>query len=80
MHADSVGAQRSARRIERARLQANAVGDALLILEATQARVGLGRSTIYAMVKAGTFPAPVKLSPRCVRWRASDVSAWLAAR
>lgn len=66
-------------RLRRARMQDGVSGHALLILEAVLARVGLGRSTLYAMVKAGTFPAPIKLSPRCVRWRASDVEAWLDA-
>lgn len=27
-----------------------------------------------------TFPKPVKLSPRCVRWRLSDLEIWEAAR
>lgn len=32
------------------------------------------------MSAAGTFPAKVKLSHRCVGWVASEIEAWLAAR
>lgn len=44
------------------------------------ATVGLGKSTIYNMVKAGDFPAPVKLGARAVAWPAHLVNKWLADR
>ncbi len=34
--------------------------------------------TLWRKVKAGTFPAPVKLSDRVTAWRVSDVRKWLA--
>ena len=37
-------------------------------------------ATLWRMVKAGTFIAPVKLSERCTAWRVEDVRAWMAAR
>lgn len=40
--------------------------------------VGLSRSTIYRLRKAGTFPPGVELAPGRVRWRASDVARWQA--
>jgi len=40
---------------------------------------GLSRSAIYRRIDAGTFPRPVKLSPQCVRWRETDVTAWQQA-
>lgn len=41
-------------------------------------RTGLSRSTIYARVKNGTFPAPVALgSPYAVGWIESEVEEWL---
>ena len=43
-------------------------------------RTGLGRSTLYALVAEGAFPAPVKLSIRAVGWRVDEVDAWLLAR
>ncbi|BBL58838.1 helix-turn-helix transcriptional regulator [Methylomonas koyamae] len=45
------------------------------VLETT----ALPKSTLYARIKAGTFPKPVKLSARSVAWREEDVQAWLAA-
>jgi prophage regulatory protein len=39
--------------------------------------VGLSRSSIYSRVGEGTFPAPVKLSDHCVRWRREDLEAWV---
>jgi prophage regulatory protein len=41
---------------------------------------GLPPSTLYARIKAGDFPRPVKLGPRTVAWRATDVQRWIAAR
>ena len=46
------------------------------VLEAT----GLSKATIYRLLARGEFPPRVKLSPRCVGWRAVDVDAWLEAR
>ena len=40
----------------------------------------LSRSSIYAAVKSGTFPAPVKLGPKRVAWKTSDVHQWMNAR
>ena len=45
-----------------------------------EARTGLSRSTIYARIQSGTFPAPVSLGPRAVGWIESDVQRWLSDR
>ncbi|UWQ22401.1 AlpA family transcriptional regulator [Jannaschia sp. W003] len=42
--------------------------------------LGISRSTIYAWLKAGRFPPPLRLGERAVGWRASDIEAWLAER
>jgi prophage regulatory protein len=52
----------------------------LLRLPEVQARVGLGRSAIYAAIRAGTFPPPVRISAHAVAWPASDIERWIAAR
>ena len=39
--------------------------------------VGLSRSSIYSRVGEASFPAPVKLSDHCVRWRREDLEAWI---
>jgi len=41
---------------------------------------GLARSTIYQYVKAGVFPAPVRLGARAVGWRYADVLDWINTR
>ncbi|MDM0043753.1 AlpA family phage regulatory protein [Variovorax dokdonensis] len=53
---------------------------ALLRIETVQALTGLGRSSIYARVKEGSFPHQISLSTRCSRWRAGDVAAWLESQ
>jgi len=41
---------------------------------------GLGRSTIYRLIADGSFPAPVRLGPRAVAWRWSDLDRWTQSR
>ena len=41
---------------------------------------GLSKATLYRAVKAGQFPAPIKLTTRAVGWRLADVNAWVASR
>ena len=41
---------------------------------------GLKRSTLYAFVKAGTFPKPIKLGAHASGWLASEVQNWLDER
>ena len=43
-------------------------------------RTGYKRTTIYEMIKAGNFPAPVHLGPRAVAWVESEVEAWMQER
>lgn len=55
-------------------------GEVILRLPQVKGRCGLGRASIYAGVKNGTFPAPVKLGERAVGWTASSVDAWIQTR
>lgn len=66
------------RRIEQP-LQAAQIHDALLKLPTVQALTGLGKTSIYELIKAGELK-PVKLGARCTRFRAGDVQAWLQAQ
>ena len=36
--------------------------------------------TLWRMVKAGKFPAPVKLSQRVTAWRVEDIREWMNGR
>ena len=54
--------------------------DKILRRPAVEAATGLSRSTIYQMMSTGLFPKPIRLGPRAVGWRESDLSAWLEER
>jgi len=41
---------------------------------------GISRSTLYARVRDGSIPAPVKISERAIGWPALEINAVLAAR
>jgi prophage regulatory protein len=53
-------------------------GKMLLRISEVCAVVGLSRSSVYAKLRGACFPRPVRLSERAVRWRTSDLDAWLA--
>ena len=38
---------------------------------------GLSRASIYRLIADGDFPRPVKVSAAGVRWRSSDITAWI---
>ena len=40
----------------------------------------LSKATIYRMIKAGTFPRPIKIAQRAVGWRRGEVEEFLASR
>ncbi|MBL8309871.1 MAG: AlpA family transcriptional regulator [Burkholderiales bacterium] len=54
--------------------------EGLAKLPAVMSATGLSRSTLYARIKLGEFPAPVKLGDRAVAWPVESVRAWIAAR
>lgn len=52
----------------------------LLRLPAVMERCALGRSSIYAGVRNGTFVVPVRLSARAVGWREEEIDRWVSER
>lgn len=38
------------------------------------------RATRYEMIRAGTFPRGIRLSPRIVVWSSREIAAWQAER
>lgn len=56
--------------------------ESLVILRRKQveARTGLSRSSIYAAIKAGTFPVSIALGEKSVGWLEHEIDAWIAAR
>lgn len=45
---------------------------------AVEQRTALDITTIYRKMRAGTFPAPVRIGKRRVAWREADLAAWEA--
>lgn len=43
-------------------------------------RVGASRSSIYRWIKAGRFPAPIRIGERASAWDARAIDRWIAAR
>lgn len=43
-------------------------------------RTGLKRAAIYAKMREGNFPKPIKLGERAVGWIEHEVEEWIAAR
>ena len=56
------------------------MADRLIRRPEVESLTGLSRSTIYAWIKTGDFPAPVSLGSRLVAWRERDVTDWIEAR
>jgi prophage regulatory protein len=52
----------------------------LLRLPAVMERCALGRSSIYAGMRNGTFVTPVRLSARAVGWREEEIDRWVSER
>jgi len=52
----------------------------VLRLPEVQARIGLGRDSIYRLVRAGLLSAPVKISARASGWLERDVESFIAQR
>lgn len=58
------------------------VQEPLVILRRKQveARTGLSRSSIYAAIKVGKFPAPISLGEKSVGWLQHEIESWISAR
>lgn len=52
----------------------------ILRLPEVRARVGLSRSTIYALLARGAFPKPIALGARAVGWLSDEVDLWISDR
>jgi prophage regulatory protein len=48
----------------------------LLRLREVLSRVGMSRAWVYLAISQGSFPMPLRIGPRAVAWRDSDIIAW----
>jgi predicted DNA-binding transcriptional regulator AlpA len=51
-----------------------------LRLPEVKAVTGLSKSSLYALIRERSFPAPVRLGARAVAWVRSEVRQWAAER
>jgi len=51
-----------------------------LRLPEVKTMTGLSKSSLYALIRAKSFPAPVQLGPRTVAWVKSEVRQWAVER
>ena len=51
-----------------------------LRLPGVKAITGLSKSSLYALIREKSFPAPVRLGARTVAWVRSEVSQWALER
>ena len=42
--------------------------------------LGLSRAGLDVLVHDGAVPAPIRIGTRALRWRLSDIAAWVADR
>ncbi|MFG1359186.1 helix-turn-helix transcriptional regulator [Xanthobacter pseudotagetidis] len=49
--------------------------DRLLKLQDVIFILSISRASLYAGIRVGLYPPPVKIGARAVRWRASDITA-----
>lgn len=52
----------------------------VLKLNEVAQRVALRKSSIYALIKRGEFPAPLHLTGAAVGWLESEIDQWIANR
>lgn len=56
------------------------MGTRILRLASVIDRTGLSRSSVYAAIKANSFPSPRRLSSRTVGWHESEIEDWINSR
>ena len=54
--------------------------DELLLIAEVSELTRLSESWIHKAWRQGRFPAPLRLSRRAIRWRASDIQQWISSR
>ena len=56
------------------------MAERLLRTDEVLKRVGLGRTTVWRMERAGEFPARRRIQGNLVAWRESEVEEWIETR
>ncbi|MFL9904782.1 helix-turn-helix transcriptional regulator [Paraburkholderia sp. RL17-337-BIB-A] len=56
------------------------ISGALHRLPSVTRLTGLCKSSIYALIRDGEFPSPVRIGRRAVAWRQRDLEKWVGSR
>ena len=54
--------------------------DKLLRRREVERITGMSRSSIYRLMQEGDFPRPVRVGLAAVRWKVSEIEAWIESR
>ena len=54
--------------------------DALIDGRKTREISGISKSERWRLIRAGRFPAPIRMGPRCTRYSLLEVLEWVEAR
>lgn len=54
--------------------------DKMLRLPEVLSALAISRTTLYKLIKEGSFPAPYKLGPRMSVWSSNELDAWIEAQ
>lgn len=59
--------------------KSDTVGMGVLMVDVKQvaAMCNIGVSTVWKLVKTNKFPKPISFTPKCTRWKKSDVVEWV---
>ena len=52
----------------------------LLTRREVESRFGISKTTIYRKVADGSFPPPIQIGARAVRWDEAEIAEWLRGR
>ena len=53
------------------------LGLRLLTRRDVLAKARIGKSQLFALIKSGDFPQPVKFGERNTRWRSDEIDEWI---
>ena len=54
--------------------------DFLIAVTEVSRIAGISRTEVWRQVRAGTFPVPTRMAPRCTRYSLREVSEWVQQR
>lgn len=55
-------------------------GNRLLRRPDVELKTGLSRASLYAAIRAGTFPEPISIGPNRVAWLEVEIDQWINER